>query len=320
MREYKGKSIIALPLDYIVIDTETTGLDYDYCHIIEVSAIKYANGERIDAYTSLMKPPAYYTYDENENEIIEYVDGFITKLTGITNKMLENAPEPNIVIHELLSFIGDSILVAHNANFDINFIYDAAMEYCNIPLQNDFIDTLRIARKVFPDLKHHRLSDIICACHVNQTEEHRAEADSLAAADCYRYMRNLVLSEHSEDEFCNLFKRKKKKYTDYLASITPTAEIDEDSPIYGKVVVFTGTLSSMDRKTAFQLVANLGGIPSDRITKKTNFLVIGKSEFAKSVKDGKTNKMRIAEEYQQKGCEILTLSEDFFFEMISEYI
>lgn len=320
MRDYKGKSIIALPLDFIVIDTETTGLDYEYCNIIEVAAVRYSNGKKIDTYTSLVKPPAYYTYDENGNKIVKYVDEFITDLTGITNEMLASAPEPDIVIPRFLTFIGDSVLVAHNANFDINFIYDAAMGYCNIALRNDFIDTLRIARKVFPDLKHHRLVDIVGACHINQVEAHRAEADCLITAQCYEHMRYLALSKYSEEEFIRLFKKRKKSYIESLAAISPTVEIDEDNPVFGKVVVFTGALSSMERRKAFQIVVNLGGIPSNRITKKTNYLVIGNSDFVSSVKDGKTNKMKAAEEYQKKGCEILVLSEDFFFDMISEYI
>lgn len=326
MREAKGKSIIALPSDFIVIDTETTGLDYEFDHVIEVSAIKYVNFQAVDTFTSLIQPPPFYSFDENKQLIEEYVSEFITQLTGISNEMLEDAPTTETVIPQFLSFVGDSVLIGHNVNFDINFLYDAAKKYCGSDFSNDFIDTLRIARKVFPELEHHRLSDVASACHVDQGAAHRAEADCVVTAKCYEFMRNMALSTRSEAEFVGLFKKKHKhdiyqRYKKELAAVAPTVDdFDETNPVFGKTVVFTGALSSMGRKDAFQLVCNLGGTPGDRITKKTNFLVIGNSEFVSSVKNGKTNKMKTAEAYQSQGLEIMVLSENSFFDMISDYI
>lgn len=322
MREHKGTSIIAFPTEYIVIDIETTGLDYDFCEIIEVSALKCSAGQVIDKYVSLVKPePLCYDYDANNNKFIRYVGDFITELTGITNEMLKDAPAPEIVVPELLDFIGDALLVAHNANFDINFIYDYSQKICNTPLCNDFIDTMRIARKFFPELKHHRLKDIALACNVSQTESHRAESDCLTTSQCFEFMRTGILKETSLEDFQKLFKKKHKKYKDTLSHISATVEdIDDTNPLYGKTVVFTGALSSMERKEAFQIVANLGAIPQNSISKKTNYLVVGDSDFAKSVKDGKTTKMKQAEAYMKKGCEIFLLSEKCFFDMISDYI
>lgn len=309
MREHKGQSIISLPDEYVVIDTETTGLDYEFCEIIEVCALKICAGQVIDRFVSLIRPEC------------GYVDDFITELTGITNEMLETAPSGDAVFPEFLAFIGSSVLIGHNANFDINFLYDATEKYCGTYLYNDFIDTLRISRKVFPALKHHRLSDIAEACQVSQENAHRAEADCIVTTKCYDYMRSLILSQSTEDEFQRSFKLKTKRYNDSLANITATVdEIDTTNPIYEKNVVFTGTLSCMERKAAFQIVANLGGIPQDSITMKTNYLVIGSAEFVKNVKDGKTAKMKKAESYQKKGHEILILSESAFFDMIHDYM
>ncbi len=317
-REFKGKSIIALPSDYVVIDTETTGFDYAYCNLIEVCAVRYKEGCPTATFTSLIQPPAYEVFDDDDSSYMEYVDNYITNLTGITNDMLATAPLEADVIPSLLDFIGDSILIGHNANFDINFIYDGA-ERCNRHLTNDFIDTLRLARKVFPELKHHRLCDVAKACNVTPDGEHRAECDCHTTAKCYETIREKVLSESSEEEFKSLFIHRSSK--EALEGITATVDsIDDTNPIFNKVVVFTGALSSMERKDAFQLVVNLGGIPKDSITKKTNFLVVGSQDFASSVKNGKTNKMKKAEEYRQSGLEITTISEDAFFDMISDYI
>ena len=326
MREHKGQSIIALPAKYTVIDIETTGLDFEYCHIIEVAAVKFEDGKIVDTFSSLVKPPLERTYFPLRNDgagewVNRYVDEFISDLTGITNEMLECAPAPADVIPKLREFLGDSVLIAHNANFDINFLYDAIEQHCNAYLTNNFIDTLRIARKVFPELSHHRLSDIATACQVDQSEAHRAEADCLVTGKCYEFMRNHTLTKSSEEEFQKLFKQKSLRHKNSLLSMEATTEdIDDTNPIYQKVIVFTGALSAMSRKEAFQLSLNLGAIPEDSITKKTNYLVIGSEDFAKSVTDGKTSKMKKAENYQQKGAEIYIISENAFFDLISEYI
>ncbi len=320
MRECKGRSIIAFPEEYVVIDTETTGLDCEFCDIIEIAALRFSRGQLIDQFTSLVRPRCCRRLNSDNQWVEYYVDDFISSLTGITNEMLENAPDPETVIPKFQKFIGDSILIGHNVNFDINFLYDAVDKHTSSHLSNDFIDTLRVSRKVFPQLQHHRLSDIAAACQVIQAEAHRAEADCLITAACYERIKQIVLSEYTEDEFMKQFKHQ-SHYHQTLASITATTDsVDETNPLFGKVVVFTGALSKMERKAAFQIVANLGGIPKDSITSQTNYLVIGNEEFAKTVKNGKTGKMRKAEEYQKKGQEILILSENAFFDMVEPYL
>lgn len=322
MREFKGNNLLALPNSYIVIDTETTGLDYSRCHIIEISAIKYEAGAAVDSFSTLVQPPLceywYSTENPDRFHVVEkYVDDFISDLTGITNEMLSSAPSPTEVMPKFLDFIGDAILIGHNVNFDINFLYDAALEECNFYMSNNFVDTMRLARKIFPELEHHRLADIAQACGQKIETAHRAYADCAATANCYAFMRNKVLESCTEAEFV---KRHTYNYARELSSVSATNDhIDTTNPIYGKTVVFTGALSSMSRKDAFQIVADLGGSPSDSVTKKTNFLVIGTDEYAQSVAKGKTNKMLKAEQYQAKGLEILTLSEASFFDMISDY-
>lgn len=318
MRENKGKSIIALPTDYIIIDTETTGLDYECCEIIEVSALKYRNGQLVDKFASLMQPEPYEITTDNDELMLEYVEEFITQLTGITNEMLATAPKPAEVLPALLDFLGDSLLIGHNVSFDVNFLYDSAELNLGRFLTNDFIDTMRIARKLFPDLKHHRLKDISAACGVTPSGAHRAESDCLTTAACYESMRTMILAEQTEDEFARRFS---KSYSNALKGIHATTDdIDDTNPIYGKVVVFTGAMTTMTRKEGFQSVANLGGIPQDSITKKTNYLVIGNEEFASCVKNGKTKKMQKAESYQAKGEEISIISETAFFDMLSDWL
>lgn len=320
LREFKGKSLIALPDTYVVIDTETTGLDYEFCDIIEISAIKVVAGEVVDSFSSLVQPPPSFTENpETGVEECTYVDEYITALTGITNASLENAPKIDSVFPAFANFIGNNILIGHNVNFDINFLYDAGARL-GYQFSNSFIDTMRIARKIYPDLKHHRLCDIASHLNIIVTNAHRALADCETTNECYTIMRRSFLDSMSEDAFKALYKphhRNNGSKIDIASIVSENTVFDETNPLYGKTVVFTGALHSMLRKDTMQCVVNVGGINANSVTKSTNFLVIGSEEFASSVKDGKTTKMKKAESLRLKGNDIQIISEDAFFDMLA---
>lgn len=315
LRERKGKSIVALPDSYTVIDTETTGLDYGLCDIIEVASVRVRNGSVVDSFSSLVKPQVYYCYDDNGNEYPEYVDSFITGLTGITNEMLSSAPDPVDVIPSFIKFLSDDILIGHNVNFDVNFLYDLC-ENLGIEFSNNFIDTMRIARKLLPELPHHRLRDLVEHFGITNQDEHRSLGDCMATNAVYDLMKSQVRSSIGEDAFVNSFCNKHRPKLRSSDIVTDITDFDDTNPFYQKTVVFTGALSSMQRKDAMQIIANLGGINADGVTKKTNFLIIGNEEFASSVKNGKTNKMKRAEAHILKGADLQIISEDVFLSML----
>ena len=172
-RKNKGKSRIAFPENFTVIDLETTGFDPSFDSIIEIAALRVRNGEIVDSFSTLVKP-----YDE--------IDKFITELTGITNDMLSTAPTPKEIFPSVREFIGEDIIVGHNVNFDINFLYDWFEIILNKPFNNDLIDTMRIARKALPELPHHRLNDVSDALGIVPGGAHRAVADCQTTFDCFR--------------------------------------------------------------------------------------------------------------------------------------
>ena len=336
-RPNKGKSVIDFPNEYICIDIETTGLDFEYDEIIEVGAVHVVDGKTVDSFSSLIRPQHSHAlltgsvlkecgvesfFDLPPEKMEEFwkthlIPNYIEDLTGIKNEDLLESPYAGEVLEEFYKFIGDFVLVGHNVNFDINFLYDA-FEQVGITLRNDFVDTMRVGRKVLPELSHHRLLDIGTALGIAETVDHRALSDAENTVKCYEQLKEKILEKGSLDDFKKSFVSvKRQNYAEGLAAVQATVdEFDETNPIFGKTVVFTGALSSMGRKDAFQIVANLGGTPADSITKKTNFLVVGNEDFAKSVKDGATAKMKKAEKYRQEGLDIVTLSENTFFEMI----
>lgn len=336
-RSGKGSSIIDFPSEYMAIDVETTGFDYGFDEIIEISALHVKDGKIVSRFSKLIQPSSskcivsfgrihalgYDSFSDVPHDVFDalckerLLPESVVTLTGITDEMVRSAPLANQVMPKFHAFVGDHILVGHNANFDINFIYDACQQ-CGLQLRNDFIDTMRISKKVFPELERYQLPDLVKRMGISQDVAHRAEADAKTAFQCFEGMKKIVLESKTIDDFRKEFRsRKSQNYRASLLSVTAdTDDFDETNPLYGKVVAFTGALSSMGRKEAFQIVANLGGHPEDKITKKTNFLVIGNDEFSKSRRDGETNKMKRANAYREKGQDIVTLSESTFFQML----
>lgn len=293
-REHKGKSLLEFPDSYVVIDIETTGLDPNYDEIIEIAALKIQNGSETDRFHSLVNPNCE-------------IDEFIESLTGITNAMLETAPDLEIVLPQFLAFVGDKVVVGHNVNFDVNFIYDCAENLKLNLFTNNFVDTMRISRKLYADLKHHTLADLVVALGVGETVEHRALADCIQTKECFEIMRNRA------DEIGGIPKK-----TNAIAKtiVAETTDFDEDSPIYGRTFAFTGTLERMTRKEAMQMVANAGGKCTDNVVASTNYLVLGNQDYYKGIKDGKSNKQKKAEKMQLNGADIITISENTFFDML----
>lgn len=305
MARNKGNSIIDFPEKYTLIDIETTGLSSEWDEIIEIAAIKIENNKIVNKFSSLVKPK--YEIDE-----------FITELTGITNDELKNANEIYEVLPSFKEFISSSVLVGHNVNFDINFLYDAFSRNMEYELNNDYIDTLRIARKVLPTLEHHRLDDLIAYYSIPERELHRALGDCEKTYKVYSYLKRDALNKFGDSEsFKQQFKPKSyATYYDFTKVKAITDDFDESHPLYKKVCVFTGTLEKMTRKEAAQIVANIGGINGNSVTKNTNFLILGNNDYCKSIKDGKSNKQKKAEQLILNGYDILILPENEFYEII----
>ncbi|WP_078554619.1 PolC-type DNA polymerase III [Bacillus alkalicellulosilyticus] len=152
---------------YVVFDVETTGLSAVYNKIIELAAVKIKNGEIIDRFESFADPH-------------EPLSKIIIELTGITDDMVQGAPEIEGVLRDFHQFAGDATLVAHNASFDMGFIN---VGYRNIGLgdaTNPVIDTLELGRFLYPELKNHRLNTLCKKFDIELVSHHRAIYDAEA--------------------------------------------------------------------------------------------------------------------------------------------
>jgi DNA polymerase-3 subunit epsilon len=297
----KGKSQLECIDDYVVVDLETTGLDPHYDEIIEIGALKVKGGLIVDQYNTLVKP---------DNE----VDDFITSLTGITNEMLKKAPKIDSVLPEFLSFLGSEVLVAHNANFDVNFLFDNCKNILNASFSNNFIDTMRMSRHLFKDFKNHKLRTLIENFKIGDIVSHRSISDCMHTYKCYEYMKN-----HIESNNIDFNALTKSSFSTVKAKdITTKVELFNTShPFYDKTCVFTGTLEKVQRKEAMQLVADLGGVCVDGVNKKVDFLILGNNDYCASIKDGKSNKQKKAEQYILEGYDITIISENVFYEILA---
>lgn len=306
----KGKSLLCFPDDFCVVDIETTGLSPVYDEIIELSALKVRSGNVIDKFSALVKPDGRYIGDNGE---LLYVNEFITELTGITNEMLETAPLISEVIDEFLCFVGNSIIVGHNVNFDINFIYDTLLSEKGIDFKNDFCDLLRVSKQLFPELPNHKLLTVASALNVSVTESHRGLADCLTSFECFQKCRLFV-----EENNINFDIFKNNGDVDLRKITTSKENIDHSHPLFGKVCVFTGTLEKMTRAEAAQIVVDFGGICENGVTSRSNFLILGNNDYCKSIKNGKSNKQKKAEKLILNGQDLQILPEDVFYDMLTE--
>ena len=305
MREFKGKSLIAAPSSYTIIDIETTGLDPARDEIIEVSALKVRNGVVVDTFSTLVNPDVP-------------LSDFIVEFTGITQEMLDDiAPNITGVMADMQKFIADDILIGHNVNFDINFLYDAFIKHLGEPLKNDFVDTLRLARATFRNLPHHTLSFLAYELNLPAEVEHRALGDCECTFELYKTLvAEMINQKGSVDDFITDANKSKKATS---ANIECTAiEIDETHPAYNQVFVFTGRLDKMTRSDAMQMVVNLGGKTEDSVKKNVNYLVLGNFDYVSGIKGGKSTKHKKAESLKLGGQDINIISEDVFYDVINQ--
>lgn len=304
-REHKGKSMMAAVEDYVVLDLETTGLDPKWDEIIEIGALRVRGGVVEATYQSLVNPKCE-------------IDSFITELTGITNEMLLDAPEIGAVLPAFREFIGEDIVMGHNVNFDVNFLYDRSEKLGLEPFSNDFVDTMRISRRLYREERHHRLIDMaqrLCGFKEDDTA-HRALSDVEVTKACYDTMiRDMAQRGITMDDL----KPKKRNWHNQADSIKATTdEFDTTTAVYGRTFVFTGALDAMARKDAMQLVVDLGGLVDDSVNKNTNFLILGNKGYSISLSEGKSSKQKKVEKMQAKGLDVQIITEDVFYEMIRE--
>lgn len=163
---------------YCVLDLETTGLSFRTEKITEVGIMKIKNGKVLDEFSCFVNP---------EKPIPQRV----VEVTNITDDMVKDAETIDKVFPKILEFVGDSVLVAHNADFDIGFLkYNAKQLGCS--LENTYIDTLRLSKDLFPDFKKYKLGIIADNLGIKVEVAHRALDDVDTTVKVFNVMINML--------------------------------------------------------------------------------------------------------------------------------
>jgi len=174
--------------EFVAVDVETTGLQPLQHRIIEIGAIRFRNGEEVERFESLLDPE-------------RRISKFITKLTGISDEMIADAPRFIDIADTVVEFIGDSTILGHNVVFDIGFLNGELKRLGRPHLINPSIDVMGLASRLIPDLRKRSLDKVALALGLNPRHVHRAGVDAeLAAQAGLRLAAKARASGHSSVE------------------------------------------------------------------------------------------------------------------------
>ena len=163
-----GESELPLDTEIVAFDIETTGLSAANDRMTEIGAVIFSRGEVKESFNTFVNPHMH-------------IPAEVTKLTGIKDSDVRNAPEEADALKAFLEFAGDRPLLAHNATFDTGFMA-AAAERCGVEFDPVYLDTLPLSQALLPDLKRHKLDIVSNRLSLPEFRHHRASDDALVAA------------------------------------------------------------------------------------------------------------------------------------------
>jgi len=283
-----------------------------------VGLTKVQNGLIIDTKSMLIKPPRGH----------QHFDSFNTSIHGIKASDVKDEPEFKDVWPIIDEYIGGDVLVAHNAAFDTGVIrYGLEASKMNWP-NLSYVCTLVMSRRAIPGLLSYSLPFVVDALELDEFEHHNAAADSSACANILLSISQRLEEDSIENIAKNLNLRigvigadswrgcvAKHSLKSYAKPLVENAnpDADHEHPLYGEVVVFTGTLKSMTRQQAWDKVCFVGGDPDNAVTKRTTILVQGVDDPSKfRPGENLSSKARKVEKLITKGQKIEIMTEEEF--------
>ena len=240
----------------IVLDTETTGLDYTRERIIEFAAVRLENGKIKDEFQTLINPQ-------------QHIRKSSMAVHGITQEMVADAPTEEEILPKILEFIGDYPIVAHNAIFDYSFLNEAKLRVLGSKVENPHIDSQVMFKEIAPELESHGLEALTKRFNVELNNHHRAMADTIGLALAYPKLKKLYLQKLD-------WQKKQLTNVDYL--------FDRYLRIQHSISTMQSELQ--DLKSIFKLYFELGGEPLQAETGEV-MLYQSKQSFGYDFKDVK---------------------------------
>ena len=215
----------------IVLDTETTGLDYTKEKMVEFAGVRLENGKVKDEFQTLINPQ-------------QHIRKSSIAIHGITQEMVQDAPTEAEIMPKILEFIGDYPIVAHNCIFDYSYLNEASLRTTGKKLENERIDTQYMFKEVYPEMESHGLDALTKKFKVELVNHHRAMADAMSLALAYPKLKKLYLQKYD-------WENKQLENIEYL--------FERFLRIQQSVSVMQSELQ--DLKSVFKLYFELGGKP-----------------------------------------------------------
>lgn len=304
---------------YVALDVETAN-DFRGS-ICSIGLVRFKNGTVSETFYSLINPE-------------EEFDWFNISIHGIRPEDVTNAPTFPEIKQQIVDFIGEDIVVAHFAQFDMGALKDVYQKY-QIEFDNiHYICSYHLAKTTFPGQLNYKLKGLANTLNI-QLEHHNALSDAQTSGLILDFLIKSngfsdlgeFLKAYRYDKTGQLgirgFKRKKEART-YKENLIyqPTPEeiamMDHNHCFYGLNFCFTGKLERMTRKEANKAAALVGAIPEKSVTKHTNVLVVGEQDWRVVGKEGLSNKMKKAQSLLEKGQNIEILTENDFIKLLKE--
>lgn len=307
-------------MDFVALDLETA--NYQRSSICQIGITEVINGVP-------QKPKSWLVRPERN----EY-DAMNIYIHGITPEDTKDCPEFPEIWKEVVPYLQNKIVVAHNTSFDMYALRDAFDEY-NITYPTfDYFCTLRIAKYIIKGCYSYSLDIVLDYLKIDFGVHHKADSDSLGCA--LLLLKCLEMDGSTLDELESKYEFHRGRFEpsnfvaqlstknyhsesvkDYIKSLNINPDdIEEGNYFYGKSICFTGTCQYGTRKELLMKVAKVGAIPTDSVTAKTDVLVVGQQDYRVVGDSGMSSKQKKALQLLEKGKEIEILSESEFLSRI----
>jgi DNA polymerase-3 subunit epsilon len=309
-------------MNFVALDFETANTNRH--SVCEIGLAFVENNSIVDTRSWLVKPKDNYFLDFN------------ISIHGITPEDTRDKPEFDAIWKEIHPLIEGKVVIAHNAAFDMYVLRDVLdlydLDYPNI----NTMCSCTLAKRAFPGLISYSLAPVCDYLDIPLLNHHRAGDDAEACAEiCLNAFEksgitdfsmlldthHIILGALCSENRSYIGPQTKRDYSkrselDARNITGDTSKQDPDNLFYGKSVVFTGTLTFLLRKDAMQIIADIGGVPENDVTSRTNFLVVGQQDFRVVGESGLSGKQKKAFTLMKKGQEIEIISERDFMENI----
>jgi len=317
-----------MTLRFVAIDFETA--NRNHASACSIGLVRVRDGQIAERHYSLIKPP----------QGLDEFSHFNTGIHGIDAAMVHEAPTFDGAWPTIREFIGDDVLVAHNATFDMDVLRECLKIYGLPPVKIPFTCTYRISQQLL-DLLNYKLPTVYEELIDGEFAHHDALADALASAEILSALASRLnlgtldeLMEQANLNFGNLDTSEgggfnvmrrgravsyKRADINRMQSEVDLSQVDPENPCFGLEFVFTGTLDSMDRKTAQEKVMAKGGRTGSSVTKTTNILVEGHQDLRQLV-PGASHSRAYEKAMNQKSLrsDIEVIDETTFLGMLSD--